>query len=108
MIAMALAAPVPTVNTAINWPGLAISLGTFIASMAAVLAYIDRRAERRQAAVQREQETMRTEFRLSLENLATILSERLETKDNVNNLRVEVARLGEQIRLWERIRDHAG
>lgn len=88
-----------TVNTTINWPALAISLGSFIATMAGILTYIDRRSEKRQASVQKGQDDLRSEFRGSLDNLASILSERLETKDNVNQLRIEVARLNEQFRL---------
>lgn len=97
---LAVMAAVPqTVNTTINWPGLAISLGTFIASMAAILAYIDRRSEKRQAAVQQNQDQLRREVHDSIENLAKILTERLETKENVNNLKVEVAKMSEQMRL---------
>lgn len=90
----------PTVNTNVNWLGLVISLGSFIASMAAILAYIDRRADKRSMQVQKDQADLRLEFRQSIEQLSSVLSERLETKENVNNLKVEVAKMGEQLRLY--------
>jgi hypothetical protein len=82
-----------TVNTTINWPGLAVSLAAFIASMAVIIGYLDRRNEKRQVAT-------REDIKTSVEALGIILSERLETKENVNSLRVEVARMGEQLRLY--------
>lgn len=88
-----------TVQTAINWPGLAISLGSFVASMAVIFAYLDRRAERRQTRAIAEQAALRAEFTAALANLGQILGERLETKENVNQLRIEVARMGEHLRV---------
>lgn len=88
-----LATPIQTVNTTINWPGLAVSLAAFIASMAVIIGYLDRRNDKRQTAT-------REDIKTSVEALGILLSERLETKENVNSLRLEVAKMGEQLRLY--------
>jgi uncharacterized membrane protein len=77
-------------TTGINWQSVAVivgSLGVFILSaMIWFVALIDRRNR-----------TIRTEISSAVDNLAAVLTARLETKDAVNQLRVEVAQLKGQI-----------
>lgn len=94
-----LSAGVQTVNTNINWPGLVVSLASFIACMAGIVTFIDRKQDKRSQAIADTQNSLREEFRKSLESAAAILSERLETKDNVNELRVEVAKMSAQLKM---------
>lgn len=97
---LTLAASNTVVTAPVNWTALLISLGTFIASMGVIFGFIDRRQDKRETKAQLELQGIRIEFKNAMDNLAIILSERLETKDNVNVLRIEIAKMSEQMKLF--------
>jgi hypothetical protein len=82
---------VQTVHTSgINWESVSVIVGTLGAFLLAFMVWIVGLFERRNRAI-------RTDISQAVENLAVVLTARLETKDAVNQLRVEVAQLKGQI-----------
>jgi peptidoglycan hydrolase CwlO-like protein len=74
----------------VNWQSIAVLVVSIVACFIAVATYIDKRATSRQ-------ETIKNEIQSSVEHLSDVLSERLETKENVSQLKVQIAALQVQV-----------
>lgn len=82
---------VQTVHTSgINWGSIAVIVCTIVACFIGVATYIERKHTLRN-------ETIKDDIKESVDHLAAILLERLETKENVNALRIEVERLRSEV-----------
>jgi hypothetical protein len=79
-------------TTGINWSSVAVIVGGIGGVIIAALAFIIRLMDRRNNAI-------RDEITNAVTNLGHILEAKLETKDAVNQLRIEVAELRGQIRI---------
>jgi hypothetical protein len=79
-----------TVSTNINWGQVIIMLSGVIVAIIAVGGFIDKRLKDRQTE-------MKSDIASAVNNLSTILTERLETKENVAALRIEVAKMSERM-----------
>lgn len=77
-------------TTGINWSSVAVLIISIVGCFIGVAAYIDRRSAARQ-------DSIKDNIQGSVNHLSEVLMERLETKDNVNALRVEVAQLKTEI-----------
>jgi hypothetical protein len=81
---------IETVHTSgINIESLAVILGGFAACFALLLAWLNRREDR---ADKRDQAT-RKEITTAVENLSTVLTAKLETKEVVAGMNVRIARI---------------
>lgn len=78
--------PATVKTTGINWQ----SIGTILAALVAAVAFLT-------AIIQRRQKAVSQQISDAVDNLARVLEAKLETKDSVNNLRIEVARMKEQV-----------
>ena len=78
-------------TTGINWSSVAVIVGGIGGVIIAALAFIIRLMDRRNNAI-------RDEITNAVTNLGHILEAKLETKDAVNQLRIEVAELRGQVK----------
>lgn len=86
-----MATTVQTVHTSgVNWASVSVLVVSIVGCFIAVATYIDKRAGTRQ-------DNIKDNIQGSVDHLSQVLMERLETKDNVNALRVEVAQLKTEI-----------
>lgn len=74
-----------------NWVQVLVVLAGLIAAIAALGAWLDQRTKARQAET-------KNEVREAVDQLSAVLLERLETKENVAELRVQMARMNEQLK----------
>lgn len=90
--------PTPTVHTTgVNWVSIATIIIPIVVCVIAVATYLDHRTEKRQT-------TVKTEIKESVDQLSAVLQERLETKENVNQLKIEVASLRSSMTLGAQAR----
>jgi len=73
-------------TTGINWSSVAVIIGGIGGVVIAAMAFVIRLMDRRNNAI-------RDEITTAVTNLGHILEAKLETKDSVNQLRVELAEL---------------
>lgn len=90
LLAAHYAAQTIVVNQSVNWGQIIVVLTGIICAVAALGALIDKRITTRQRQTEKQIET-------AVGGLATLLTEKLETKENVASLRIEVARLSERV-----------
>lgn len=76
----------------VMWQQYLYTVATVMGTLIAVATYLDVRSARRQ-------KIWKQEIKDSVTQLETILVERLETKDNVNQLRIDIAGLKAQMQL---------
>jgi peptidoglycan hydrolase CwlO-like protein len=82
---------IATVHTSgVNWQSIAVLVVSIVGCFIAVATYIDKRAGSRQ-------EMIKDEIQSSVSHLSDVLSERLETKENVSALKVQLAQLQGQV-----------
>lgn len=82
---------IQTVKTSgINWPSVLLIAGSIVGCIVALLGFLDIRQRRRQ-------DDIRDEITRAVNHLSDVLLEKLETKDNVNDLKTEVAVMHDQI-----------
>ena len=91
-------------TTGINWESIGAILGGFGTATSVLLAYVGRRADKRDALHASQMRDVREDFQTGLRQMGTLLSAKLETKETVANLGQRVARLeGERIKARGRI-----
>lgn len=84
------AAAIQATYLPINWGQIVIVLSSLVVALVALFGMIDKRMKDRQKEMERKIDT-------TVATLSTILTEKLETKENVAAIRVELARLNERV-----------
>lgn len=82
---------VPVHTTGVNWGSVLTIVGGVFGSFLAAVAFLDSRQRRRQ-------EDTKNQISDAVNGLSNVLIERLETKENVGQLRIELAHVEEQVR----------
>lgn len=75
----------------LNWTQYLVTVATLAVAIVTVMTYIELRAARRQKAIKQE-------IQATVTQLGELLTEKLETKQNVNELKIEMARVEEQVK----------
>ena len=83
----------------INWSQMLIVLSGVIVAIVAIGGFIDKRMRDRQ-------NDLKNDIREAVNGLSTVLMERLETKENVASIRVEMARMSERVAHLSTIVEH--
>jgi hypothetical protein len=81
----------PVHTTGVNWTSVLTIVGGVFGSFLAAVAFLDARQRRRQ-------DDTKNQITEAVTGLSNVLVERLETKENVGQLRVELAHVEEQVR----------
>jgi hypothetical protein len=78
---------IQTVHTSgVNWTSIAVIVGSIVASLTLVMTIIGR-----------WNKTVKDDITRSVDNLSEVLTAKMETKETVNQLRLEVAELRGQV-----------
>lgn len=80
-----------TVVLPLNWTPIIAVVIPIVGTLIAVAGYLNTKTESRNRQANQVQDTLRVEIKASIENLSTLLLEKLETKETVNALKVEMA-----------------
>lgn len=77
----------------VNWESLVTTTIPIVGTLIAVATYINSRTNKRERLNRLTQENVRDEIKTAVDHLAEVLLEKLESKDAVNQLRIEMARV---------------
>lgn len=91
ILTTATVASVPVHTTGVNWGSVLTIIGGTVAAFIGAVSFLDARQRRRQ-------DDTKTQITDAVTGLSAVLVERLETKENVGQLRVELAHVEEQVR----------
>lgn len=90
ILTTAVAQPVPVHTTGVNWGSVLTIIAGVLASFIGSVTFLDMRQRRRQ-------DDTKNQIADAVGQLSAVLVERLETKENVGQLRVELAHVEGQV-----------
>jgi hypothetical protein len=91
-----------TIVAPLNWTPIIAVVLPIVGTLIAIAGYLNTKTEARSRQSQQVQDSLRAEIKSSIDNLASLLLEKLETKETVNALKVELARVKVELESIER------